>query len=149
MPQSDPVEILVIEDNPAEAELIQEAWRRCQTIESHVSVIQDSRAAIVYLRGQLEYAGQPHPRPHLVLVDYIMPVDGGIALTELKGDPEFRTIPIVALTASRNPRDHLQIYERSANCCFLKPDSLQAYFELICYLAEFWLKRAVPPPRIG
>lgn len=46
------------------------------------------------------------------------------------------TIPVVAFTASRNPRDHQQTYECHANCCFLKPDNLQGYLDLVCYLAE-------------
>jgi CheY-like chemotaxis protein len=146
MEDSKVYEILLVEDNPAESELIKIAWQSCKEVKSNVTVITDSRSVTAYLHGEMEYEGRPTPWPDLILLDYVMPVDGGIALTEIKGDPDFRCIPVVALTASRNPRDHQQIYERYANCCVLKPNDLQGYLDLICYLADFWLKRVVPPP---
>lgn len=139
-------EVLVIDDNPAEAHLIREAFAQCKSVRTHVSVVEDTRAVVVYLRGEMEYAGRPHPRPDLIILDYVMPVDGGIALTEIKGDPAFLMIPVIAFTASQNPVDHGDIYQRGANCCILKPYNLRDMFDTICMLADFWLKRVVPPP---
>src|ERR1051326_7290423 len=77
--------VLVIEDNPADAMLIKLAWEECTVIVSELSFLEDSRDAIKFLRG-----AEPYPNtlpPELVMLDYRLPVDGGIALTEIKGNP--------------------------------------------------------------
>jgi CheY-like chemotaxis protein len=139
-------EILLIDDSPGDALLVKEAWAHCSLVRSHVSVLADSRAAIVYLRGALEYTDIPSPRPDLILLDYKMPVNGGIALTEIKGDPDYMMIPVIVLTGSRSPKDLADIYARGANACHIKRDDLDGLFELVRQVAEYWLLRVAPPP---
>jgi chemotaxis family two-component system response regulator Rcp1 len=144
MPQAETTfEILVIDDNPGDSYLIQEAWSQCQLVRSHVSVLENSKDAVSYLRCAAPYKNSP--KPHLVMLDYKMPVDGGIALTEIKGDPDFLHTPVIVISGSSNPKDFLDAYQRHANCCFRKPNDLQGILDLITNLAETWLIRAVIP----
>jgi CheY-like chemotaxis protein len=142
-------EILIIEDNPADARLIVDAWQQCELVKANTRVLQDSRGAIAYLRNGMEFEGANNPRPHLILLDYKMPTDGGIALTEIKGDPDYMDIPVLVITGTQDPEDIRQIYLRKANCCFEKPMELDAINDLVCAIARHWLVRAVlpPPPR--
>ena len=78
-------QILVIDDNEGDARLFQEAWAECKLVNATVSLLKDSKDAIVYLRGVEPYTNAAVP--DLVLLDYKMPVDGGIALTEIKAVP--------------------------------------------------------------
>ena len=139
--------VLIIEDNEADAMLIKLAWEECTVVRSELSFLQDSRDTIKLLRGAAPYV--PAPPPDLVLLDYKMPVNGGIALTEIKGDPDYLHIPIVVLTASENPRDYLDAYRRGANCCYNKPNGLNAHMKLVCEIAEHWFVKAVLPPTVA
>jgi CheY-like chemotaxis protein len=138
-------EILIIEDNPADALLIQQAWEECKRVQSNVSILGDSRAAIVYLRGTDPYRGTA--KPDLILLDYKLPVNGGIALTEIKGDSDYMHIPVIVLSGSHDPRDYFDAYQRGANCCFRKPGDLDSLLDLICHIAETWLVRGENPKR--
>jgi chemotaxis family two-component system response regulator Rcp1 len=138
-------EVLVIDDNPAEVRLLREAWQNCDVVKTHVSVLEDTSAALKYLRHDGEY--RDAQTPDLVMLDYKMPVDGGIALTEIKGDPDTLRIPVLVLTGSHNPEDHVQIYSRHANACFLKPDNLDIYMNLICEIAKHWFTQVHPAPK--
>ena len=142
-------EILIIEDNRADARLIADAWEQCEVVDANTSVLEDSRAAIPYLRNGMEFTDANNPRPDLILLDYKMPTDGGVALTEIKGDPDYMDIPVIVITGSHNPEDIRQIYLRRANCCFQKPMDLEGIHDLVCDIARHWLLRAMlpPPPR--
>jgi two-component system, chemotaxis family, response regulator Rcp1 len=138
-------EILVIDDNKAEAELFRQAWAECRTVKTNVSLLHDSRAAIVYLRSAPPY--EKVPKPDLVMVDYKMPVDGGIALTEIKGDPDYLNTPVIVVSGSDDPRDYFDAYQRHANCCFRKPGNFDELLSLVELIAETWLRRAILPRR--
>ena len=142
-------EILIIEDNPADARLIVDAWEQCGIVKAKTSVLEDSRAAIPYLRNGMEFEQADNPRPDLIFLDYKMPTDGGVALIEIKGDPDYMDIPVIVITGSHDPEDIRQIYLRRANCCFQKPMELKAIHDLVCDIAQHWLKRSIlpPPPR--
>lgn len=135
--------VLLVEDNLADVELFKLAAKECEEFSGGVSVLSDSKDAIVYLRRGAPY--QSAVKPDLIVVDYKLPIDGGIALTEIKGDPDFMHIPITVLTGSNNPRDFRDAYARHANCCFRKPVSLDEYTRLICYIADLWFHRCVLP----
>lgn len=135
--------ILVIEDNPADALLIQHAWSECDDVHSEVKLLQDSREALRYVKGEDPFRGAP--KPDLVMLDYRHPMNGGLALTEIKSTPEFAHLPIVVLSGSSNPRDYLDAYRRHANICFRKPMDAVEFLELVCHVAGTWLLRAVLP----
>jgi CheY-like chemotaxis protein len=141
--------ILIIEDDRAYARLLINAWSGCDRVKTKTYVLEDSRAALPFLMNQLEYEGANNPRPHIILLDYKMPVDGGIALTTLKGEPNFMDIPVIVLTGSQDPVDLRHIYLRRANCCFHKPLGWDELQQLIVLIADHWLLRAVLPPPVG
>lgn len=138
-------QILVIDDNEGDARLFQEAWGECKVVNATVAILKESKDAIVYLRGVEPYSNTAVP--DLILLDYKMPVDGGIALNEIKGDPDYMHIPIIVFSGSVDRKDYFDAYQRRANCCYRKPNDLDAWMKLICYLAEHWLVQAVLPRR--
>lgn len=137
-------DILLIDDNPGDCILIEDAWAQCTIVKSKISILRETRDAMRYLRSAAPYVDSP--RPDLIMLDYHMPVDGGVALTEIKGDPDFLQIPVVVLTGSQNPKDIHDIYSRHANCCFRKPSDLDALVAMVCDIANHWLLKVVRPP---
>lgn len=136
-------EILLVEDNPADAKLLQLAIAQCDAATIHVSTLSNSRDVIHYLHHAGKYADAR--TPDIVLLDYHMPIDGGIALSELKGNPDFQQIPVLVLTGSDNPADVEDVYRRHANCCFRKRNTLDELAELVCDIAKLWLLKAMLP----
>lgn len=135
--------ILVIDDNPADAVLIQHAWSECEDVRTDVKILQDSREAMKYVKGDAPFLGAP--KPDLVMLDYRHPMNGGLALTEIKSSPDFVHLPVVVLSGSSNPRDYLDAYRRHANICFRKPMEASEFLDLVCHVAETWLLKAVLP----
>jgi len=97
----DPVEILLVEDNPVEVRLSEEALTE-SGVAAHVSVVGDGVEAAAFLRREGKYADAP--RPNIILLDLALPKKGGLELlSEIKADSELRQIPVVVLTSSANP----------------------------------------------
>lgn len=142
-PKSASHRILVIDDNPGDLKLVRLSWSQCPDVLVHLSHLEETRDAIKFLRAVEPY--RDCVLPDLILLDYKMPLDGGLALVDIKGDPDFRHLPVLVYTASANPEDYLDAYRRGANCCFRKPVDLDSYFNLICHIADHWLRRAVLP----
>ena len=138
-------EVLVIDDNEADARLFQEAWAECRVVSTNISILKNSKDAIVYLRGVEPYKNTAVP--DLILLDYKMPVNGGIALTEIKGDPDYMHIPMLVLSGSVDRKDYFEAYQRRANICYEKPNDLDGWISLVNHLAEHWFVRAVLPRR--
>jgi CheY-like chemotaxis protein len=135
-------EILLIEDNPADAAIVRQLLSECEPGDCcNVRWIMHSQDAIPFLRSP-EMGSY---LPDLIILDYRMPLDGGRALAELKGDPDYRHIPTVVLTGSSSPKDVCDIYRRGANCCYRKPPDLQSYETLVRLIAEHWLTRISSP----
>jgi CheY-like chemotaxis protein len=136
-------DLLVVEDNPADAHLLKLAFAEC-AVPTRINVLEDSRDAINYLYGVGKYANVASP--DLILLDFHMPTDGGMALAQIKGDPDLLT-PVIVFTGSDDPRQVAEIYRRHANCCFRKPSSLKGLFDVVCEIASHWLNQATLPPR--
>ena len=145
MPDERVFEVLLIEDNPADAKILQFAFAECPVAKTHVSILNDSKDAIHYMHGLGRYSGVAIP--DLILLDYHLPVNGGIALAELKGNPDFHHIPVIVVTGSENQRDVDEVYRRHGNCVFYKPGQLEDVMELVCEISTMWLKRARLPSR--
>ncbi|MBV9266396.1 MAG: response regulator [Acidobacteriaceae bacterium] len=137
--------ILVIDDNPADAHFLKHAWAECKDVNSNVAVLTDSRDALRYVRGAEPYKNAA--KPDLVMLDYRHPLNGGLALTEIKGDPDYAHTPVIVVSGSSNPRDYFDAYSRHANICFRKPIDAQEYIDLVCKVAEIYLLTAVLPKR--
>jgi CheY-like chemotaxis protein len=128
-----PVEILMVEDNPADARWAREALKegRIQNTTTHVA---DGEAALAYLRKQGKYSGVS--RPDLVLLDLNLPRKSGVeVLAEVKVDPDLRDIPVVVLTTSPIERQSLlRTYNLPPNSYILKPLNWARFLDAVrCY----------------
>jgi CheY-like chemotaxis protein len=132
-----PVEILLIEDNPGDVRLTQEAFRDAnKDIRLHVAT--DGVEAISFLRRTGAKADVP--RPDLILLDLNLPkMDGREVLTYIKKDVSLKLIPTVILTTSDAESDIVKSYELQANCYLTKPVQLEAFESLVQSINDFWL----------
>jgi len=138
-------EILIVDDNPADAALFKHAWAECKEVKANVTVLQDARQALKYIQGS--EASRDARKPDLVMLDYKHPMNGGLALAEIKSSPDHAHVPVIVLSGSSNPKDYLDAYQRHANICFRKPISANEFIDLVCEVAELWLLKAVLPSR--
>lgn len=135
--KSRPIEILLVDDNPADVDLTLEALQEAK-LRNHVRVAQDGVVAMEMLRREGPHAGTP--LPDLVLLDLNMPrKDGREVLKEVKEDPALKRIPIVVLTTSEAEKDVLDAYEQRANAYIVKPVNFDQFFRSIQSLEDFWL----------
>ena len=131
------VEILLVEDNPGDVRLTQEALTE-NKLHNNLHVVWDGEEAIAFLRREGQYADAP--RPDLVLLDLNLPKkDGRELLAEMKGDPGLKRIPVVILTTSTAEADVLRMYDLHANCYVTKPVDLDQFIRVVQTIEEFWL----------
>ena len=141
-----PYTILLIEDNPGDVRLTQEAFKAGKK-DITLEVVSDGVEALDFLKNQGPYAGKP--RPDLILLDLNLPKwDGREVLKKIKSDPEFRSIPIVVLTTSNAKSDVMKSYDLHANCFISKPIDFDNFFNIIHKIEEFWLSTAILPSMI-
>jgi chemotaxis family two-component system response regulator Rcp1 len=139
-----PVEILLVEDSPSDAELTMEALREAK-VRNHLSLVEDGVQAMEFLRGRGQFAGAP--RPDLIMLDLNLPrKDGREVLAELKADEDLRAIPVVVLTTSRAEQDVLRAYHLHANCYITKPVDFGQFLEVVRSIESFWLCIVTLPP---
>jgi CheY-like chemotaxis protein len=132
-----PVEILLVEDNPADTRLIIEVLKDFK-IKNHLNVVTDGVKAMEFLNKEEEY--QDSPKPDLILLDLNLPrKDGREVLEEIKLDERFMCIPVVILTTSSTPEDVLNTYKNHANCFITKPVDFQQFMKVINSIEDFWL----------
>ena len=130
-------EILLVEDNPADADLTREGLADGRFLHTlhHVT---DGVQALQFLRREGKYADAP--TPDLVLLDLNLPkMDGRQVLQAIKGDPVLRRIPVVVLTSSEAEADIIRSYDLHANCYMCKPVDLNQFLETVRQIEEFWL----------
>ena len=131
------VEILLVEDNPGDVRLTQEAFKE-DKLKNKLSVVNDGEEAMAFLRREGQYADAP--RPDIILLDLNMPKkDGREVLAEIKEDPELKRIPVVILTTSKAEEDILRTYDLHANCYITKPVDLSQFMTIVKYIKDFWL----------
>ena len=137
------LEILLVEDNPADARLTREVFEGGR-LSTHLNVVSDGEQALAFLRREGIY--ESAPRPKLVLLDLNLPrKDGREVLEELKGDPALCRIPVIVLTTSAAQTDIMRAYELQANCFITKPLDLDEYFAVVRSIEDFWLATARLP----
>ena len=142
-----PVQILLVEDSPGDANLTSEALRASR-VANELHVVGDGETAMDYLcrRGEFTDAA----RPDLVLLDLNLPLKNGHeVLAELKADPELATIPVVVLTTSTADRDVLDSYRLHANSFVSKPVELDEFLDAVSKIEGFWLTVVRLPPADG
>lgn len=136
-PNPKPIDILLVEDDPADVELTMRALKNGKVFNS-LNVAEDGIQAMQFLRREGEYADCP--RPDLILLDLNMPrKDGRETLEEIKADPSLRSIPVVVLTTSDAERDVLQSYDLQASSYVTKPVDLEQFTTVVKSIKSFWL----------
>ncbi len=135
-----PTRILLVEDNDADALLIQEALREAG-VDEPVHVEPDGEAAMAHLQK----AGSS-TRPDLMLLDLNLPrMDGREVLRQVKGDPSLREIPVIILTTSAAPEDVSMAYGGGANAFVRKPLGMDRLVDAAEAIRDFWLQTACLP----
>lgn len=130
-------DVLLVEDNPAEARLLAEVIRG-SPVRINPVLAMNGDDALGYLRRLGPHAAAR--RPQLVLLDLNLPGrDGREILEEIKRDPALLRIPVVILTTSGSPRDVRRAYDAHANCFITKPAELAEYRRVLRAVVEFWL----------
>jgi CheY-like chemotaxis protein len=139
-----PIEILLVEDSPSDANLAIRNLRNSK-IANHLVWVEDGEMAMEYMHQQGEYADAA--RPDLVLLDLNLPgMDGREVLEAIKNDPHLKLIPVVVLTTSADEADILRSYQLSANCYITKPVDIQQFIQVIQLINDFWLLTVKLPP---
>jgi chemotaxis family two-component system response regulator Rcp1 len=134
---TEPVDVLLIEDNPGDVRLTKEALKDAK-LKIHMHVVGDGMEAMAFLRKQGKYASSP--RPDLVLLDLNLPKkDGRQVLAEIKEDPDLKRIPVVIITSSKAEEDVLKSYNLHANCYVTKPLDLDQFITVVQSIEQFWL----------
>ncbi|MFZ1060197.1 MAG: response regulator [Candidatus Rokuibacteriota bacterium] len=132
-----PIEILLVEDNPADVRLMQEALREGK-VRNNMSVVPDGVEAMAFLRREGTYGNAP--RPNLILLDLNLPrKNGREVLAEVKADDDLKAIPVVVLTTSAASEDILTSYSLHANCYITKPVDLDQFLRVVRSVNDFWL----------
>jgi len=132
-----PVDILLVEDDPGDVLMTQEAFEH-HKIRNSLHVVSDGVEALQFLRGEEPYEGMP--RPGLILLDLNLPKkDGREVLAEIKAEPSLRTIPVVVLTTSEAEEDVLRSYDLHANAYVTKPVDFERFVEVVRQIDEFFV----------
>ena len=138
-------EVLLVEDNPADARLTREALRE-GTMLNNLHHVKDGVEALQFLRREGAYENAP--TPDVVILDLNMPrKNGRQVLAEMKADAQLRLIPVVVLTTSEAETDIRQSYELNANCYIAKPVDLDKFINIVRTIEAFWLAIVKLPTR--
>jgi chemotaxis family two-component system response regulator Rcp1 len=142
---SRPVEILLVDDNPADVALTQEAFQEGKLV-NNLSVVNDGVDAMDFLRKRGQYASVP--TPDIILLDLNMPrKDGREVLAEIKADDVLKYIPVVIMTVSKDDKDIFESYRLHANCYIKKPVKFSEFIEIVRTLENFWFSVVTLPTK--
>ncbi len=142
---SGPIELLLVEDNPADVELTRETLEDSKILH-HLHVVCDGEEALAFVRqmGPHEQA----PRPDLILLDLNLPrKNGHEVLQELKANADLRSIPVVVLTSSRAEQDIATSYDLQAAAYVTKPVDLEGFGRIVRAIEGFWFTVVRFPPQ--
>ena len=133
---SEPIEILLVEDNPAEIRLTVEGLKEGR-IANRLHSVTDGDMALDFLHRRGAYKSAP--RPDLILLDLNLPgVDGRTVLRQIKEDPGLKVTPVVIITSSEAESDIVRSYEAHANCFISKPIDFAGFAQVIRSIESFW-----------
>jgi len=144
-PSGQPIHILLVEDNPGDVVLTEEALQEGK-IHSRLTIAEDGVEALAMLKREGKYANAP--RPDLILLDLNLPrMSGRELLAAIKADEALRRIPVVVLTTSKAEEDVLATYDLHANCFITKPVGMEKFVRVVKMIDEFWLSVVKLPHR--
>jgi CheY-like chemotaxis protein len=134
---SRPVEVLLVEDNPGDVRLTQEAFKDGRVL-VNLTVAEDGVQAMEILNRKGSY--DKSPRPDLILLDLNLPKKNGReVLVEIKADEDLRRIPVIVMTTSKAEQDIYRAYNLNANCYVTKPVELEEFLNVVRSIEDFWL----------
>jgi two-component system response regulator len=141
------IEILLVEDNPADLELTLHALRH-NNLANRIEIARDGEEALDFLFCKRQYAERnPTQMPKLILLDLKLPkVDGIEVLRQLKASPKTKTIPIAVLTSSKEGTDLSKCYELGVNSYIQKPVDFDKFRDIVKQFSLYWLVVNTPPP---
>ncbi|MDD5773500.1 MAG: response regulator [bacterium] len=139
------IEILLVEDNPADVRLTIETLKQ-EKICNNVQVVSDGEEALNFLHRRGKYSNAV--RPDLILLDLNLPrIDGREVLKEIKESDKLKMIPVVVLTVSKAEEDIIKSYNLHANCFITKPIDLLQFARVARAIQDFWLTIVKLPPK--
>jgi CheY-like chemotaxis protein len=137
------LDILLVEDNPGDVRLTQEALFFVNNM-VRLHVVTDGLDALAFLRHEGSY--QHSPRPDVILLDLVLPkMSGYEVLSQIKADDKLKSIPTVVLSSSQNEADVEKSYQLQANSYLSKPRGPETFEGLVRCINEYWLKRVKLP----
>ena len=143
-PNAEPVEILLVEDDPGDVLITREAIESSK-VANRLNVVSNGEEALQFLRRE-----SPHeraPRPGLILLDLNLPrLDGREVLARIKADPDLRRIPVVVLTTSSSDEDIIRTYDLHANAYVTKPVDFEQFMSVVRQIDEFFVSIVALPP---
>lgn len=147
MSVTDAMEILLVEDNPADAELTLHALQK-SNLTNKIQLVRDGEEALDFLFCRGTFASRQFEQvPHLILLDLKLPkVDGLQVLEEVKRDLRTRAIPVIVLTTSKEERDLVASYRLGVNSYIQKPVNFSEFQEVVRQLGMYWLLLNSKPP---
>jgi CheY-like chemotaxis protein len=146
MIETNPVEILLVEDTPSDLELALRALRKAK-LSNRIEVARDGAEAIEFIFCEGAHAGRRIENgPKVILLDLKLPkIDGLEVLRRIKGDPRTRTIPVVVLTSSKEQKDVVESYKLGVNSYIVKPVNFERFATAVQELGMYWLLLNQPP----
>lgn len=139
----DPIEILLVEDNPGDIRLTQEAFKS-SSHETRIHPITNGDEAVEWLTGQA--ASEPGSLPDLVLLDLNLPgQDGHTVLETIRNTPRLEHLPVIILSSSKAGEDINRSYEDNANAYLTKPSDPRDFESVVAAIEGFWFENVVHP----
>lgn len=134
------VEILIVEDNPNDAEMALRAFKK-NNLKNHVLVVGDGEEALDFIFAKGKYVNRAkNIRPKIILLDLKLPkIDGLEVLKAIKENPETKIIPVIVLTSSKEEADILMSYQLGVNSYIVKPVEFEKFVKAIRDLGFYWL----------
>ncbi len=133
------VEILLVEDNPTDAELALRALNK-HNLTNNVEWVKDGAAALDFLFRRGDYAARTNSQPHVVMLDLRLPkVDGLEVLQQMRANERTRLIPVVVMTSSKEERDIVASYKLGANSFVSKPVGFEEFAKTVAELGLYWM----------
>ena len=139
------VEILLVEDNPTDAELTMRALKK-KNLANNLVWVKDGEEALDFIHCRGRYKDRVNGTPKLILLDLKLPkIDGIEVLRDLKADIKTRTVPVVMLTSSQEERDIVESYQLGVNSYIVKPVDFDKFLEMVSQVGLYWsLMNKVP-----